>query len=82
MLEEEDQLRLLNLLTAAIIYLSFKQEEGNPFVKKWPSEEEKKALELLTSAVNNLEHLLPIIKQIDEDLDTLFKEEIVSKREN
>lgn len=72
MLTDNDQIRLLNLLAASIIYLNFKQEEGNPFVKKWPSEEEKKALELLISTVNSLEHLLPLIKQLDEDFNALF----------
>jgi len=73
MLEEKDQILLLQLFAASVLFLNVKTEQGNPFVKRLNSKNEEKALAILTDAVNNLEHLLPMLQQMDEELKDAFE---------
>ena len=66
MLEPKDQLLLLQLLAGVVIYLEANQDIGNPFVKKLSNQKEKEALELITNQVNNLQHLLPLIAELNK----------------
>lgn len=65
MINEQDQQLLLNLLLASIIYINVATEKPNPFVKHMGVTMNKKALEILIKATNDLQHLLPLLSEIE-----------------
>jgi hypothetical protein len=76
MLEEQDQLLLINLFIAAILYVNTKTEDRNPFVKTLTGEtiSEQKAFTILLNACNELAHLKPLLEEVDSTIKSVLND--------
>jgi hypothetical protein len=75
-LSQEEQLLLLNLFAASVMYVNAKLEDRNPFVKPVMGEtiSEQQAFGILVNACNDLAQFIPLLSMVDSAIEKMLSE--------